>query len=278
MSNPALRLTRQATYPLITSRGPGSPDLYSPFPAFDDEDRSVTQTSRQQRMSWTASWGAQRPRNPWDDVMDTGDVASQNRASYSAGAAELALPLGFPSLTFAPPTSYERMSAALEDDGGTEYSGVHGTGSEWSDSDGEDDIMEDVYHPGVADEDDMDLARYGSPLVDDMSPIDNAEPGSSPGPVTPFGDYVDRAIVYPAKNTVHHSELPLYDGQSQDCGSHCPQCQQHQHVAAQAEKPAPIATPSATEAYRNTADHLSVWIAEYVWKLCVSMPDFSGLS
>jgi hypothetical protein len=225
-------------------------------------------------MSRPASWGSQRPHNPWDGTLDANTTDSPVLHGNDAAKARVFAPM-HPSLTFAMPTSYERMSAAFEDDVASDYSGIHGNGSEWSDYEDEDEPMVDTYHTATIAIDGPDLPQYVSPLVDDMSPIDNAEPGSSPGPMTPFGDYVDRAVVYPAQNAARHSDLPLYEGQG--CGPDCTRCQPQQNVP-HVEKPVPIATPSATDVYRKTADYLSVWVSEYIWKLCVTMPDRSGLS
>jgi hypothetical protein len=274
----ATRLSRQATYPDTSTRKPGNLDHHHPvFQTIESNSlyRSgpvhPDRTSRQQRMSWAASWRSQRPQRFWGDSFDSlpherenvaYDVVDSTKDIYQALPAPT-----FSSLTFAPPTSYERKSAT-EDDEDSDYSAMNGSGSEWSDY--EDEIMVDTHQStSVVDEDYSPNGAYASSLIDDMSPVDEADPRSSPGPLTPFGEFIDRAVTVPTKGG-HMPQPAVF--QSDSCGSDCQQCPGGFVPAEKSRAPPPIITPTATEAYRNLADNVSVWIADYVWKLCNAVP------
>lgn len=286
MPGPALRLTRQATHPVVNTRKIGDFDHHQPAfhisadSFYPSGGPASTRASRQLRVSWTASWRSQRPHKLWEDT-EASPTNNRSSAYYdlaSTSYKESALAPIFPSLSFTLPTSYERRSASLEDDVGSEYSGIHGNGSEWSD--GEDEPMIDAYQTTRVVEDQYpDVPECASPLLDDMSPIDAAEPGSSPGPVTPFGDYVDRAVPVSTKGAAVPTQRPFF--KAQGCGPECSQCQNQYHLQQaipNVEKPAPIVTPSATEEYRKLADHFAAWISDYVWKLCTTLPGYSKSS
>ncbi|EIM88475.1 uncharacterized protein STEHIDRAFT_95696 [Stereum hirsutum FP-91666 SS1] len=120
------------------------------------------------------------------------------------------------------------------------------------------------------DGEDTETATY-SPTYDGTSPEpdDGVGPASSPlGPVTPFGDFVDRAVsatvYHPAMNVPYQPQMfalpPTY--------VHPP--------AHPVEVPAvvdPVAPPSATTAYKKVADPLAEWMASYVWKACIMGTD-----
>lgn len=115
------------------------------------------------------------------------------------------------------------------------------------------------------DTEDTETATY-SPTYDGTSPEpdDGAGPASSPlGPVTPFGDFVDRAV----SATVYH---PAMNVPYQHQVFALPQTYVHP-PAHPVEVPAvldPVAPPSATTAYKKVADPLAEWMASYVWKAC----------
>lgn len=132
-----------------------------------------------------------------------------------------------------------------------------------------------------------DLATYGNqrglftPVFEDQSPGTTSGPDltfSPLEPVTPFGDYVDRAVAATtysgsgnyAINAVAVSEYGCPDG------NHVTDCYQTQPVfptiANQANEAsaADLVTPSATAGYKKLAEPLSEWVANYVWKVCTT--------
>lgn len=125
-----------------------------------------------------------------------------------------------------------------------------------------------------------------TPVFEDESPgtASGHDDGSSPlEPVTPFGEFVDRAVAatqpYPVfDNTyapvgflAHESQ---YDYPDQLCGPQCYQAQPvYQPVVEQPKEqvPAPeVVTPTASPGYKKLAEPLSDWIANYVWKVCTT--------
>lgn len=118
------------------------------------------------------------------------------------------------------------------------------------------------------------------PTFHDHSPGSDSGPesASSPlGPLTPFDNFVDRVsaagqpyvAVEDGTRIQHHSE---YDSLSR-----------HEKASAEsrlapvfptlAEEPAPtpdVFIPSATSGYRQLAQPLSEWLANYVWKVCTT--------
>ncbi|KAJ7283524.1 hypothetical protein C8J57DRAFT_1217922 [Mycena rebaudengoi] len=120
-----------------------------------------------------------------------------------------------------------------------------------------------------------------TPVFEDESPgvCSGPDVGSSPlGPVTPFGEFVDRAVAA--------GSYSAYDGpmsaKSQLRPEHCSpglQCYDasafppYRPFADHPKEPASAAvpevvTPSATSGYRKLAEPLADWVAIYVWKAC----------
>lgn len=113
-----------------------------------------------------------------------------------------------------------------------------------------------------------------TPILEDHSPGSASGPdgGSSPlEPLTPFADFVDRAInAAPSK--------------AQPCNLHAVDYYQEKPIVQEetivpvfptiADVPRhehPVSTPpSATVEYKKLAEPLSEWIANYVWKVCTT--------
>ncbi|KAJ6627556.1 hypothetical protein B0H10DRAFT_2173623 [Mycena sp. CBHHK59/15] len=130
-----------------------------------------------------------------------------------------------------------------------------------------------------------DLANYDeqvyergafTPVFEDESPgvCSGPDVGSSPlGPVTPFGEYVDRAVAAEPYTKYDESLSVKSQGSRQEhCGSGCQSYDTSAYQFADQTKeqaPAPeVVTPSATSGYRKLAEPLSDWVANYVWKAC----------
>lgn len=117
-----------------------------------------------------------------------------------------------------------------------------------------------------------------SPVYDDRSPED---PVSSPlGPVTPFGVFVDRAVVdahvYPSCGKTYPAEVA-----AQNCAFEEPKDGGHRAFAPFAlntyvdvpKEPAPAAENAASSInaqYKKLAEPLANWIADYVWRVCTT--------
>ena len=114
-----------------------------------------------------------------------------------------------------------------------------------------------------------------TPVFEEDSAIH--EVASSPlEPVTPFGQFVDRAIAATQQSSCNNPYPPAaYQPAECQCAQSHPNCtQSEQSVVVQQMAPGPnvelIQTPAATDAYRKLAEPLSTWIAEYVWKVCTT--------
>ncbi|KAI0053039.1 hypothetical protein FA95DRAFT_1552927 [Auriscalpium vulgare] len=117
-----------------------------------------------------------------------------------------------------------------------------------------------------------------TPVSDGMSPdpVVDGDPQSSPlGPVTPFGDFVDRAVE------------TVFVGGGVDMSSAVPECRPNYFLrpsdfqtvesASYQQRqedvdpvPDPTAAPTVTLSYKKIADPLADWVASYVWKACTA--------
>jgi hypothetical protein len=105
------------------------------------------------------------------------------------------------------------------------------------------------------------------------------EIASSPlEPVTPFGQFVDRAVAAANASADTTGSDPAlghqYDNQIPSCDLSCCQAQQSHQPVEQPMDPLPVAdlavSPSATAAYKKLAEPLADWVANYVWKACTT--------
>lgn len=120
-----------------------------------------------------------------------------------------------------------------------------------------------------------------SPIFEDQSPSTTSGPDltSSPlEPVTPFGDYVDRAVAattYTGSSNYAINAVTVSEYECPD-GNHVTDYYQAQPVFPTiANQPneasaADVVTPSATAGYKKLAEPLSEWVANYVWKVCTT--------
>ncbi|KAF8165028.1 hypothetical protein B0H34DRAFT_670973 [Crassisporium funariophilum] len=118
----------------------------------------------------------------------------------------------------------------------------------------------------------------------DFTPIfDNQSPGSESGPensssplepVTPFGDFVDRAVAaaqYPAYGTtvINNGVQPDYYEEKQ-AGFYAPPVFPTIAEQPNQEPVADTVAPSVNVSYKKLTEPLSEWTANYVWKVCTS--------
>ncbi|KAJ7117325.1 hypothetical protein C8R43DRAFT_901899 [Mycena crocata] len=118
-----------------------------------------------------------------------------------------------------------------------------------------------------------------TPVFEDQSPgfCSGPDIGSSPvGPVTPFGEFVDRAVAAESYATYGES-MSAKSQEEQQCvslpraydASAYPPYVTLDQPREEVPAPAPeVVTPSATSGYRKLAEPLSDWVANYVWKAC----------
>ena len=120
-----------------------------------------------------------------------------------------------------------------------------------------------------------------SPIFEDQSPSTTSGPdlSSSPSePVTPFGDYVDRAVAATAYTGSSNYAIDAATVPEYECpdGNRVTDYYQTQPVfptiANQANEASAVdvVTPSATAGYKKLAEPLSEWVANYVWKVCTT--------
>ena len=113
-----------------------------------------------------------------------------------------------------------------------------------------------------------------TPIFEDSpGSASGGEDGSSPmEPLTPFGDFVDRAVAtthsYPSLNN-HYDDRGLVV--EQDAYQAAPVFPSIADVPKQQD---PIqessAAPSATVNYQKLSEPLAEWVATYVWKVCTT--------
>jgi hypothetical protein len=118
--------------------------------------------------------------------------------------------------------------------------------------------------------------RAFSPVCEDKSPdpSSGAEKDSSPvQPVTPFGEFVDRAVasIHPCEVT----EIAPFDiTVSRDDESEAYVFQPtYPTISDQHCEPPPasdVGTPCAQYGYKKLAEPLADWVANYVWKVCTT--------
>lgn len=294
MPVPAPRLIRHSSHPVSKSEHPAQ---VTNKPVFQPLTHNLPFPLRGvpaavgTRGQWARSmdpWATlHKPRKSWEDGIPFDDREDDENLGFQVGLtgavnapvsngsrAQAPFPPLFPSLTLAAPTSYERYSDAIGDDADSDYSPMHyGNGSEWSYDDDAD--MDDGFDPSLDERYEPSRVgyeqtrAYNSPLLDDLSPMAPMDPASSPGPITPFGEFVDRVVTshsgaFDAEGHSHPTKYRSREAyQGEGCGAECEQCQSYEVPRAPA-----TATPSADEAYRKLVDPMSEWIAAFVWKVC----------
>lgn len=114
-----------------------------------------------------------------------------------------------------------------------------------------------------------------APILEDDSPdMTNGDPGSSPiEPLTPFGDYVDRAVAA-SDATLFHDLVPAGSQESRvsgDCDSQCCHLHLYAHVEAKDESDGTMNEPTASLFHKQLAEPMAEWIVSYVWKVCTNV-------
>ncbi|KAI0320610.1 hypothetical protein OF83DRAFT_1169157 [Amylostereum chailletii] len=300
----------QVIKPNIQSGVPTGPHLptfhtlNNPFPARQGNSLPTTASPLHILPSWRHNkplriWEEDRhiPDNSAVQAFSIGLTDAENVSVIKGQRAQAYIP---PTQTF--PTMMDRghslatfVDGEDDDDEEMDSSFEYDLESQWSghSQDAEDGAHMDVdYDPLVYDRR-SDGHRAGlqeehiyergafTPVFEDSSPErdDNGEPGSSPlGPLTPFGEYVDRAVATAGEDrrcgdgySYHQSASLGYDSKYN--------VQAVQPVVdypvdyTRVDDPATALDPSlppSTLAYKKIADPLADWMASYVWKACTT--------
>ncbi|PPQ92340.1 hypothetical protein CVT25_008690 [Psilocybe cyanescens] len=121
-----------------------------------------------------------------------------------------------------------------------------------------------------------------SPIFEDQSPgsASGPETGSSPlEPLTPFGEFVDRAVAHAQHTTVDnlHAERSIipdyYQTTKQPVFDAYQVAPVYPSIADEPNQQDPLAdtiAPTTTVGYKKLSQPLSEWVAVYVWKVCTT--------
>ncbi|KAF8450763.1 hypothetical protein L210DRAFT_268146 [Boletus edulis BED1] len=114
-----------------------------------------------------------------------------------------------------------------------------------------------------------------APILEDDSPdMMSGDMGSSPiEPVTPFGDYVDRAVAASDATVLHDFRLQeLHLPISVNCDTQFCHLYPCPHVEAKEESVAVVNEhpPTANLLHKQLAEPMAEWLVTYVWKVCTN--------
>ncbi|KAF8211412.1 hypothetical protein K438DRAFT_1958524 [Mycena galopus ATCC 62051] len=297
MPVPVPRVSKQAAHPVLKSTNPFQSLTCSlpvsppgPPPSFG---------TREEWINSLPTWRRTKPRRIWEEEeriaghraeqdFYSGLAPAQTNASAIKGSrAEACIP---PLYTLLRPDAAlgSDADADADDEMSSDYSALDrvpcDNDSQWSSSSLGMDVDYQSQLAISSSSSPSDLHHYDhhvyergafTPVFEDQSPgvYSGPDVGSSPvGPVTPFGEFVDRAVAAEEYATYGESLSAKSQASQQE---HCAQSydasefhsydRPNEDVAA----PAPeVVTPSATSGYRKLAEPLSDWVANYVWKAC----------
>jgi len=252
-------------------------------------------TTREEWISSLPSWRRSKPRRIWEEDPCIPEQAAQQDFLQGLALADNAMASKGAHAKCPPPLADVRHAYSMSD---VPVGHKHLDRSPVQPSWGADDMAVGDAESALVDveDDDMDaaetspnlvftnLATYEdqtynhsdySPPYDDHSPSSDSGPesGSSPlGPVTPFADFVDRAL---AAEQPYHSED---HGSILESSLEFRQCKEKvapvfPTLADSVKERAPpvdVVAPCATSAYKKLAEPLSEWLAGYVWKVCTT--------
>jgi len=117
--------------------------------------------------------------------------------------------------------------------------------------------------------------------VYDHSPASGVDSNASPlEPVTPFGEFVDRAVAEPQSRSSMDNRCGMQNAITIHYEDIQPVLEVYKpppvfpSISDLPKEPDPIVdmmvTPSATVGYKTLSEPLSEWIANYVWKVCTT--------
>jgi hypothetical protein len=305
MPVPVPRIAKPLAHPVIKRNQSG---FNSDLDSFQNLTRTLPEAptgpppslgTREQWINSLPSWRRQKTRRIWEDDAcpeESEQPQYQRRLSESAFLSEArfrgrgslsSLPFG--QLTTASPVrSPLRCDGDADDEMGSDMDqSQHDDKSQWSAASGDID-MEIQSQSNTARRSSITessarnefLTERGvfTPLFEEESLAGCEIPASPFEPVTPFGQFVDRAVAAaeaygPGNSDPVPDQDHGYDYQDPICPSSC--CQpQPCEVVKQSMEPASttdlVVTPAATTAYKKLAEPLADWVANYVWKACTT--------
>lgn len=243
--------------------------------------------TREQWINSLPSWRRSKPRRIWEEDTHTvpghrqyfhqGLTAAEDAVVIKGKRAQACIPplgtllqsLGVPSqpkakmpaLTFGTMNDYDQYSMSVD--------AVNSSGTVRGTSDCAGSTRSGSYG--------------GSPMLRDESPTGTDNDGSSPlGPVTPFSDFIDRAVSTPAvtyqqddRSMGRVIQDPYYAAVDYMPGGALPPPFRPPVEYVKEQVPAPVAapevvTPSASPGYRKLAEPLADWVVNYVWRVCTT--------
>ncbi|KAJ7276128.1 hypothetical protein B0H12DRAFT_1005179 [Mycena haematopus] len=304
MPVPVPRISKQSAHPVVKKCPTGSNPFQSltcslpvsppgPPPSFG---------TREEWINSLPTWRRTKPRRIWEeDSRIAGHRAEQdfysglatahtNASAIKGSRAEACIP---PLFTFLRPDAPlgSDADADADDEMSSDYSALDripcDNDSQWSNSSFGMDVDYQSQLAISTSSSQSDLHNYDhhlyergafTPVFEDQSPgvYSGPDVGSSPvGPVTPFGEFVDRAVAAEEYATYGESLSAKSQALQQE---HCSSALQsydardfHSYDRPNEDATAPVpevVTPSANSGYRKLAEPLADWVANYVWKAC----------
>lgn len=303
MPVPVPRFSKPAAHPVIKKRqiDEGHPPIHNltrtlpvsptgPPPAFG---------TREEWINSLPTWRRTKPRRIWEDDVRRDDAAqdfdqglarADNAQAIKGQCAEAYVPpmlrgsrtaWGDEQRCRVPSSDVDMdyVSPAAEadnkEDNMSEYSFSSG-----SDSSDQGDA-EPLHDTEMGDGQSYERGAF-TPVFEADSPVGGADAGSSPiEPVTPFGEFVDRAVVR-TKGVESYDVYARMEDTRDDVvvRADAPVSSVMTAVETQ-EEPAPsvqeVITPGASTAYKKLAGPLAEWITNYVWQACTTGFNLSPL-
>ncbi|KAJ7068022.1 hypothetical protein C8F01DRAFT_1078660 [Mycena amicta] len=263
MPVPVPRLAQQPAHPVKKNTGVANPFHSLPVcppgppPSFG---------TREEWINSLPTWRRTKPRRVWEDdsrlVTEQGFytglvVAPPSATAIKGSRAEACIPPVYSLFS-------SDGDADADDEMSSDYSALDRDESQWSNSSMEIDYQSQLDVSTSSPASDYERGAF-TPVFEEQSPgvYSGPDAPSSPvGPVTPFGEFVDRAVAADVYGE------PKSQDSSYDLGQFVPYPSLDEHKA---DGPAPVpdvVTPTATYGYRKLAEPLSEWVANYVWKAC----------
>jgi len=325
MPVPVPRLSKPLAHPVIKRHRLADPDHINSFQNLtrtlpvSPTGPPPSFGTREQWINSLPSWRRTKPRRIWEDDsrfaegcdgqgFQQGLIVADNASVIKGARAQACIPPLFtlfqdPSLSVVSPATHFRQGCDgdADDEMSSDCSvldqGQYDNESQWTasspvrcevgmDVEVHTELVWGHTDPAVVYHEQLYERGAFTPIFEDESGVqDVASSPMEPEPVTPFGDFVDRAVAADAH--VGHDNgyvavgpglpEPHYDYHDKFCGPQCylaqpcvPFTEQVKEAPAPAPAPEPVITPSATAAYKRLAEPLADWVANYVWKFCTT--------
>lgn len=257
---------------------------------------SSLNSSREEWISSLPSWRRSKPRRIWEEDSRLPEQGGNPDFFQGLAVADNASAIkGSRAQACLPPLGEIQRQSQVEYVGDKSsmlshpYSAV---GDNWE-GDGDDammDVDDNVAAAGMSPNLVFtDLATYESQTYAHSPYTPNDSPGSDSGPdddssplepITPFADFIDRAVAAEQpfcneRSIVTDSSIE-FGKQKEEKALVFPTLAEPAKEAAPAPLP-DVVTPSATTGYKKLAEPISEWLASYVWKVCTTGLDLPML-